>query len=494
VKYLMWATVALVAFSTATGASEPRASVVKIYVERRYPDYQFPWSAGTHYATTGSGVVIAGKRILTNAHVVSDHTFIQVRRYGGSEKTVARVASVSHEADLAILTVDEEDFFDSIPPLPLGDLPEVQQSVVVYGFPLGGDTLSATEGVVSRIEHQAYVHSGAQLLAVQIDAAINAGNSGGPVVADGTVVGVVMQSIPTAANIGYLVPTPVIEHFLRDIEDGKLDGLPAAGFVWQPLESESLRRFLRLPELRTGVLITRVLPFTPASGKVCARDVLVAIDGHTVAFDGTIELRSNLRTNMMQYIQQHQIGDLLRLTVFRAGRMEDLEIHLDVQARELKLVPAYQYDTGPTYFIYGGLVLNPLTANYLQSFQGSPPPHLAVHERSDPTEPGEQIVVLNRVLPSAANIGYHDWQDRVLAKLNGHRFHNLPELVHLIETASEPVLVFENDEGQMIVLDRQQVEAEREQLLRTYGIPADRSDNLGDSNALAVGLARGEPN
>ncbi len=471
--------------ASPTLASDPRDSVVKIYAEQRYPDYQVPWGAGTQFSVTGSGVVIDGGRILTNAHIVSNQTFVQVRRHGQSDKHTAQVVAVSHEADLAILTLDDDAFFDGISAPPLGDLPEVQDRVAVYGFPMGGDTLSATEGVVSRVEHQTYAHSASSLLAVQIDAAINPGNSGGPVIADQKLVGVVMQAAQDANSIGYFVPTPVIRHFLEDIDDGKVDGIPFAGFLWQALESESLREFVQFPERGTGVLITRVVPFTPASRNLRPRDVLTAIDGHGIAFDGTIELRPNLRTSMTHYVQQHQMGEQLRLTVFRDGRTEDLEICLDVPLSAAQLVAPYQYDVQPTYFIYGGLVFNPLTTNYLLSFGPNPPPHLAVFQNGDRSQPGEQVVVLNRVLPSAVNAGYHDWQDRVLTKVNGQQFRGLQEFVHLLETETNPLVVFENDEGQTIVLDRTRAETERETLLRTYGIAADRSQDLVNPTPMA---------
>ena len=105
---------------------------------------------------SGSGCIIQGNRILTNAHVVSDQTFIRVRRHGQSNKYTARVIAVSHEADLALLTVDNPSFFKGIAPLKLGKLPEIEQEVVVYGFPEGGDRFGvlavAVKGIAAQIE------------------------------------------------------------------------------------------------------------------------------------------------------------------------------------------------------------------------------------------------------------------------------------------------------------------------------------------------------
>ncbi len=169
-------------------------AVVKVYTVSDRPNYMEPWQMKGPWSHSGSGCVIRGKRILTNAHIVSDQMFIQVRKSGEAKKYIAEVEIVAHECDLAILTVKDDSFFDGIKPIEIGSLAEVRDKVAVYGFPEGGDKLSITEGVVSRVEHIKYAHSSAHLLTCQIDAAINAGNSGGPVIKGNKIVGVAFQA------------------------------------------------------------------------------------------------------------------------------------------------------------------------------------------------------------------------------------------------------------------------------------------------------------
>ena len=178
----------------AQAAPDIKDAIVKIYAVQSQSDYFRPWNKRGPVQGTGSGAIIKGRKILTNAHVVSDSTFLQVRRYGRSERYVAHVEHVSHAADLAILKVDDPAFFGDAPALELGALPKVQQEISVYGFPTGGDTMSITKGTVSRVEHQVYAHSSQSLLAVQIDAAINPGNSGGPAIVDGRIAGIAMMN------------------------------------------------------------------------------------------------------------------------------------------------------------------------------------------------------------------------------------------------------------------------------------------------------------
>ena len=255
-----------VIFQPAWAGSDVKNAVVKIYTVTNQYDYYSPWQKFGQTSGNGSGCIISGKRILTNAHVVANQTFIQVRRAGEARKYTAELEAVAHDCDLAILRVKDDSFFSGVIPVAIGYLPEIGNQVAVYGFPKGGDKLSITEGVVSRVEHTKYTHSNANLLACQIDAAINSGNSGGPVIKGDKLVGVAVQSMSAndAENIGYMVPAPVIRHFLTDIRDGSYDGIPDLGISWQKMENLDIRRKYNMADNQTGVLIIKIYPDSPA--------------------------------------------------------------------------------------------------------------------------------------------------------------------------------------------------------------------------------------
>ena len=482
---------AVAAAAAAVQDNDIRDSMVKIYSVQIEPYYYDPWSMNRPTYSSGSGCVIEGRRILTNAHIVSDHSFLQVRRHGDATKYTARVIAVSHAADLALITVADETFFKDIVPLQLGDLPEVQQEVAVYGFPQGGDTLSITKGVISRIEHDAYAHSSIELLAVQIDAAINSGNSGGPVMIGSRVSGVVMQYLEDSENIGYMVPTPVIKHFLTDLADGRYDGIPEDGIVVQSMENESLKKKYRMDRRQTGVLVLSVMPGAPAEGIVKPGDVILSIDGQAVADDGTIEFRPRERTSSAYLVQRHQIGDKLALGVLRRGRQKKLTIDLNRAVGTLDLVARERYDVKPTYFIYGGLIFVPLTQNYLMSwgsdwYDSAPKNLVALYQFGQPRVKGEQAVILSKVLPAEVNSGYHQFRDLRIIAVNGKEIRNLQELIGIVDKpAKKSSIEFQSDLGLKIVLDRQQVASAKAQMLKTYSVPADRSENLTRKKAVA---------
>ncbi|MEM4409608.1 MAG: serine protease, partial [Candidatus Caldarchaeum sp.] len=447
------------------------------------PNYHNPWVMDGPSSATGSGCIISEGRILTNAHIVSNQTFVQVRKYGDSKRYRARVLNVSHEADLALLTVDDAGFFEGVKPLGIGELPEAQQEVLVYGFPLGGDTLSVTKGVISRIEHVTYAHSSAKFLAGQIDAAINPGNSGGPVVVGRKIVGVVMQSMVNAENIGYMVPSPVITHFLRDIEDGRYDGFPSIGVKLQAMENDDLKRRFSMPEENTGVLVVGTVSGSPSAGKLRFGDIILEVDGYKVADDGTIEFRKRERTSLAYAIQQRQIGDDLTLKILRDGREMYITLKLTRPFHKDFLIPQEQYDVLPTYYVYGGLVISPLTKNYLLSwgptwYHSAPKELVAMLDNNFSSQEGEQVLIVIKVLASDVNRGYHDLASWVISEVNGKKVKDMNELVNAIEGGNSAFVEFKGKDGRIVVLDRERVKEANPKILQTYRVPSDRSPDM----------------
>ena len=135
-----------------------RNSVVRVTVVSQVPDYSLPWNPGKLSASRGAGFVISDNRILTNAHIVSDARFIVVQKENDSRNYEARVKFIAHDCDLAMLEVLDKSFFEGVKPLSLGGVPLLDSTVLVIGYPIGGDRLSVTRGVVSRIDFRIYSH------------------------------------------------------------------------------------------------------------------------------------------------------------------------------------------------------------------------------------------------------------------------------------------------------------------------------------------------
>jgi S1-C subfamily serine protease len=467
-------------------------SVVKIFVVAKRADFNQPWLMTAQYSASGSGMVLPGQRILTNAHVVSDQVFVQVLKVGDTKRYTAKVEYVGHDLECALLTVEDPAFFEGTAPVQFGDVPQQRGKVAAYGFPIGGDEMSITEGVVSRIEVKTYVHSQRNLLAIQTDAAINPGNSGGPVFEDGKCVGISFQSFKGGGveNTGYIVPVPVIKHFLKDIEDKKYDGVPLLGLSWEKMENPSLREKYLLSKDQSGVLATMIVPGSACDGIVKQGDVLLSINKVPVANDGTIPFRGQERLEFSYLVTSCQTGDVLKLEVLRNGVVTPLtvtsKIHRD-------LVPRPQYDVVPTYFVAGGLVFTPLSFNYMMVSGGSSTKFRSLYENGMITPEKEQVVVLSQVLPHEINVGYHDIQNLVVEKVNGRKIRNMADVVaafekplgrfHVVEMDAE------SDDGYQLVLSADGVQKANDELLTRFKIPSSRSADL----STAAVAAKAEP-
>ncbi|MGH1540011.1 MAG: S1C family serine protease [Arenicella sp.] len=461
-----------------------RQAVVKIYTTTSAPDYFTPWSMLNASQSSGSGSMISGNRILTNAHVIADASFIQVQRQGDSRKYNAKASFVAHEADLAILTVDDENFFDDSTPLKFGKLPNTLEPVRVYGFPIGGKTLSTTKGVLSRVEHQRYSHGNGRFLAGQIDAAINPGNSGGPVVANGKIVGVVMQAnySDSSENLGYFVPPSVIQHVLEDIEDGQYDGFRKLGFYIQSMESPAMKSIHGIKPEQTGVVVTHVLEGSPSDKRIQVGDVILKIDDYVIADDETINFRDDQRTSYKYAIDQYQFDEDVEITLMRDGKDITVSIPPGNEFQSASLVRAERFGELPEYYIYGGVLFVPLNMNLIKRWgkkwrQKAPIDFLQQRYKWTSKEREESVVALT-VLPAEVNLGYHNWSNWIIDKVNGESIKNFAHLASVLHNNKQEYVIISDKDGYQLAINHQQAISSRDAILKRYRIPTHHSKGL----------------
>jgi len=460
-----------------------KSAVIKIHTTAAAPDYFTPWRLLNSDQTSGSGSVLSNNRILTNAHVVADARYIQVQKHDDPKKYLARVAFISHAADLAILSVDDTEFFKDLKYLSLGKLPNPMQELSVYGYPMGGSSLSITKGIMSRVEHQYYAHSGSNLLAGQIDAAINPGNSGGPVIIDNKIVGVVMQSVSGggAENLGYFVPPSVIRHVLEDAKDGVHDGFVELGFRSQDLESPAMKASLGLNKNQSGVLVAKIYPGSAADGKLKAGDVITHIDNFSVADDHTIEFRRHQRTYFKYAIDQYHVGDVVKVRYVRAGKAYTVKLNA-AALRNYGLVRPQVYDQIPEYIIYAGVVFVPLNMNLIKrwgsDWQSEAPLDFLYARNQWRTDEKQELVVALKVLAADVNLGYHDWDQWIIGKVNGVTIKTFQQFSQILHQYRGMHTIFSDDDGYRMVIDHAQALASEDEILQIYRISSAHSPGL----------------
>jgi S1-C subfamily serine protease len=486
------------------GADEPKApeaavhaspvvenAVVKVFSTTRYPEPFRPWMKQAPQEISGSGVVIEGKRILTNAHVVLYASQVQVQPNQSGEKISATVVAIAPGIDLAVLQLDDETFFETHPPVQRASvLPQIKDSVLAYGFPTGGASLSITKGIVSRIEFTPY-NFPVSGLRIQIDAAINPGNSGGPAIADDKMIGLAFSHLGGSQNISYIIPNEEINLFLEDIADGKYDGKPALFDETQKMQSPTLRAYLNLDKAVEGVIVRAPIDSTP-SYPLKQWDVITHIGSAAVDDEGMIKLGSNLRVRFDYLVQKIVKNGTIPLTLVRAGKTQTVEV--PVSARRPMLIPDLQ-GAYPSFFIYGPLVFSTATTQLIFSinrdsidsiaWSGSP----LMGRRGDaPAFEGEQLVLVSSpFLPHKLAKGYFPPLGWVVKTIDGIPIRNMAHLVEVLRDDKNKFVTIEffGRGTETIVFPRSEISKATEDILNDNGIRAQ-----GSEEALAVWNAK----
>lgn len=440
---------------TPSAPSAVYKSVLRIETATQVPDYQTPWNSGRFSGGIGTGFLIGKNKIITNAHVVSNAQRVLITVYGSPQKYPAKVEYIAHDCDLALLSVEDFKDFESFPTFELGDVPPLESEVRVIGYPIGGERLSVTRGVVSRIDFQPYSHSRADShLVVQIDAAINPGNSGGPVLQDGKVVGVAFQGLTRADNTGYIIPTPVVRRFLKDIEDGQYDSYVDLGITEFPLYNPAMRKAFGLPNDGNGVLITNVVPTSSSAGILKTGDILISLDGKAVDSAGMITLDGE-NVNFNEIVERKFAGDKVAVRFLRNGSWNDVDLTL--KPLTWSRMYAIQYEKKPRYLVFAGLVFQPLDTNLFATAKFDDITVRRLYTDYVPKglfEKRQDVVVLTRVESDPVTSQLGGFSGYAVEKINGVEVRDLahadellypetPPEFHVIELfgANRPVII-----------------------------------------------------
>jgi len=458
-------------------------SVVKIFASLHSPNVYRPWAKESPSEATGSGVVISGKRILTNAHVVNRASQVFIQFDKSSEKLAASAVAVAPGIDLAVPKLDNESAFDDHPALPVSSkLPGLQQAVFAYGYPEGGTELSITRGIVSRIEFSDY-YKGVQGLRIQIDAAINPGNSGGPVVTDGQLIGIAFSKLDKSDNIGYIIPMEEITIFLKDIEDGRYDGKPSLPVEVQKLESQTLRDRHHLDK-KTGGVLVRKIHRPDASYPLAVGDILTKIGSYSIDKIGMVRIEGDRAFKFQYLVQRLEHEGRLPVTVLRKGVETKLDVAVDSDPRSLFRDLS---EEPSSYFIFGPLVFAEASEEYVRSMasyvdKGGSGGSLAMiytgipaftRYGDDQRFAGERIVIIpSPMFSHKIGRGYDDPYTQAVSEVNGVRILNLKHLVEVLRDTSDQFVefTFSGRFTDKIVFNRKEALAATDEILNDNGI------------------------
>lgn len=479
-------------------------AVVRIENSSLTLDYRTPWNTGRDGGGNGTGFMIAPNRFITNAHVVSDSRIIYIKKVGDPKPYRANILHIAHDCDLAMLELEDPSAFEKVKPLEIGGLPQLDTVVKTIGYPIGGERISVTSGVVSRIDFLTYSHSTTDNhLTVQIDAAINPGNSGGPVLQDGKVVGVAFQgySGSVAQNTGYMIPVPVILRFLKDVEDGSYDHYVDLSMSEFELLNPAQRSALGLPNDGIGIMVAYADPEGSAGEVLKLGDVLLAIDGQPIYSNGLVKINDE-NVDMNEIVERKFAGDKVKLTVWRDKQSFEAEVTLK---RFLPyLIASMQYDQTPRFIMYAGLVFQPLDRNLVQAhgLNSLEIRYTFSNYSSDQIyKERPEVVILTTILPDSINSQVGSFAKSIVDEVNGKKIRTLQDVydaLNVTDDSREFVTIKCLGQSRPIVFETSRVEPAQKRIIEKYnviqdhylgeeGAPGDGAGNAGDGGA-ASGL------
>lgn len=433
--------------ATATESGTPiETQVLRIFSTKISGYYHKPWKAPDFSQLKASGfffkddTLFPGKRglIFTNAHAVSMAQDIKVSNGREKRRYDVQLLTICESADFAVLQMPDEEikayeqYNGPIVPLELGnsDPLRVGDKVMGWGYPLGGERISKSEqGEISRIEVSRYVYSQDQWLMVQASLQQNRGNSGGPVLKDGKVVGIAFQGMQTSDRINYFIPVNMVKNLIPLLPDRAL--IPQWDWVLQHLFAP-LKNYYGLGADQGGVLISYVVPGGgPYRFGLRSNDILMEIDGHEIDNFGEIFFPPlGQKVFLTEILNRKKVGDPLTLKVRREGKL--VTVQGNVSPGLPRLVP--RIFTDANYFVCGAVGFVELTVNCLDNLGKSGESFRAKYADDLPEKAYEKIVIISEIFPEYGLVETTQYLQRV-EKIDGEDVLNIEQLYDKIEAA-----------------------------------------------------------
>lgn len=475
------ATVIIMVFpARAADVSRQSGSVVKLYVTSQYWNLTQPWTKLASQSTTCTGFFIR-EGILTNGHCVANSTYLEVEIPGHPDKYEAEVVAVNHQVDLSLVRLKDSRVATGIRTIGFGSLPEHRQKVVTIGYPTGGRQISYTEGVVSRIDILPYAHSRMPNLIIQTDAAINPGNSGGPVFSDSTgeCLGVATQKNTRGEGLGYFVPTVVVQQFLKDAADGKIEGVSNLGITVQTLESEAFRAYLKMKPGQSGIRVKRIAAGSSADGVFLEGDVILSVDEKQVFNDGRITFRTDTTIGFGYVLAPKSVGEILKARILRDGVEKSLDVVLKPYVTSI-IPDMPRYDLPPRFVVAGGLVFLAVDPIYLWTFGGGGgedddrlPITLRDYTSKLVGESGlKELVIVSQVLNAPVNRGYNfNVRNIRVTEINGKPVASLEDIRNNLDPPEDrDYLEVILEDNSRIVVNHREMDAQESVIRERYNI------------------------
>jgi S1-C subfamily serine protease len=275
-----------------------------------------------------------------------------------------------------------------------------------------------------------------------------------------------------------MIPTPVVQRFLKDISDGHYDKYVDLGLSYFKLQNPAQRRYLGLKDDGRGVLVGSVVEAGPAAKAIKSGDVLLAIDDHPIGSDSYVELQGD-RVEMPEVVERKFKGDSVKLDILRDKKPMTVSVVLGTVWPYLE--QGHSYDVRPRYVLYAGLLFQPMSLDMMEAYQ---PTDLRLRHYFDFFVTDQiylqhpEVIVLTAILADPINTYLSPYRGSIVDEVNGHKIKTLRDFSEALAQPNEQVVLSMIGDGPPLVLNRSEVEAARERIKSRYNVSAE--ENLDD--------------
>lgn len=449
-------------------------TVVHIIAQRTDSNILRPYETPNQGGGSGTGFLISDKgEIITNHHVVNQAQAVWIRIPSMGKMIIdVDVVGSCPERDLALLQIRADDlekikqFLGDLPFLEFGDSDFVKRSdeVMALGYPLGQNSLKSTSGVVSGRENMGGQHL------IQISAAINPGNSGGPVVNLGAeVVGIACANIPSAQNVGYIIPVNELKMILDELRTGGLLRRPFLGVLFNN-GSDQLATYLGNPK-PCGCYVVDVYKGSPLSkAGVQGGDMIYEINGHPIDAYGDLNVSwSEDKVSVIDYVGRLEIGQSIDIILYRNGQKKALNFKFGFS----EMLPVHKIFPGYDdikYEIFGGMLIQPLRLNHVAALINNAPSLAQFLEFENQTK---DALIITHVVPNSTTQRLEVLREgSIVSEVNGELVGTLDQFRAAISKGiHKDFITFKTTDGVFFVLSPDEVIKDEQKLLAIHKYP-----------------------
>jgi S1-C subfamily serine protease len=457
-------------------------SLVRVNVTGQAYDYVRPWQKKAPFSKRALGAVLPGGRVLVTADLIANQNYVELERAESGDKTAATVVVADYEANLALLEPTDKKFLEGLKPLELALDTVVGDRLAAWQLESTG-ALVVTEGLVTTVQMTRYPVDLGQFLTYRVSIPMQYRDNSYtvPLVKNNKLAALLLRFDPRSQVLD-AIPAPIIAHFLKDAETQSYRGFPSAGFAFFPTRDPQLRDFAKETGKSGGVYVTSVEPNTAASkAGLQVGDIVTAIGTNEIDQNGNYVDPLYGKIEFTNLITARAFaGDTLPIQIQRAGKPMQLNLTLEHRAAIDFVIPPYNTDQPPNYYVAGGLIFEELSRQYLKEWgagwQKEAPQRFVFMDRYQSElfpEGNRRVVVLSQVLPANTTIGYDEFSYLTVTKVNGKEIKSLRDLADAMKQPIDGFIKIETEEDpKQLELDAAQVEAEAPALQENYGLPS----------------------